>query len=129
MLELQVKMGNRTPFKLEKKFTTEWGKKLKEQGFYFDKISDGSIWMKKVDCYIGTNVNFYVCEIKMVDNKIFKISQLRDNQYTALKNAWKLKAWKSIVVVYSKKVDKYKIIPFSVIEPLPRNSSIQLDFD
>lgn len=128
MLELQVKINNRSPFTLEKRFTTEWGKKLKLQWYYFDKISDASLGMKKVDCYIWTNVNFYTCEIKMIDNKIFRISQLRDNQYAALKTAMKLKAWKSIVVVYSKKLDKYTIIPFSVIEPLPRDSAMELTF-
>lgn len=128
MEELQVKL-NRKNFKLEKDFTSVWGKALKKEWFYFDKISDWSIGFKKIDCYIWTNKKFYVCEVKMIANDIFKISSLRDNQYSSLKT--NLMLWgtaESIVVVYSKKLDKYSIIPFSVIYLLNRQDSIKLTF-
>jgi len=75
----------RWPFLLEKSFTTHWLKLLKEKGFYTDKISDGSIGTKKVDCYIRTPHQDYCCEIKMVDAELFPLTRIRPNQWKALR--------------------------------------------
>ena len=133
MKELQTQI-KAWPFKLESGFTTAWLKTLRDKGFYVDKISDGSIGTKKVDCYIATNKAFYICEIKIIDKDIFPLSRLRPNQLKGLRLAndlWK-KNWikdVSIVVVYSKTLNKYKIIPFDVIKNVDVNDSIKLNFD
>lgn len=127
MKELQTNM-KAWPFNLESGFTTKWLKTLKDKGFYVDKISDGSIWTKKVDVYIRTNKSSYCCEIKVIDNDIFQMSRLRPNQRNWLR-LWMDLWWEAIVVVYSKKQNKYKIIPFSVIKDLNVDQSIKLKFD
>lgn len=127
MKELQTNM-KAWPFNLESGFTTKWLKTLKDKGFYVDKISDGSIWTKKVDVYIRTNKSSYCCEIKVIDNDIFQMSRLRPNQRNWLR-LWMDLWWEAIVVVYSKKQNKYKIIPFSVIKDLNVDQSIKLKFN
>jgi len=122
------------PYKLESSFTTAWLKTLRNKGFYVDKISDGSIWTKKVDCYIATDKSFYICEIKVINKDVFPLSRLRPNQLKGLRLAnvlWK-KFWLkelAIVVVYSKELNKYKIIPFDVIKDVDVNDSIKLNFE
>ena len=125
MKELLVRLnGNYT---LEKQFTTAYLKLLKEKWFYTDKISDWSVWSKKVDCYIRTNEDTYCCEIKVINNNIFPVKKLRANQYTALKK-WHDLWWQAIVIVYSKTYKQYKIIPFSKILEIWKNDAIKLLF-
>ncbi len=125
MKELNIK--TRGPFLLEKSFTTHWLKLLKEEWFYTDKISDGSIWTKKVDCYIRTPKWDYCCEIKMIEANMFPLTRIRPNQWKALR-VYEENKWTSIVVVYSKKHNKYKIIPFPMIADLDKSWSVKLNF-
>ena len=125
MKELLVRLNSKHT--LEKKFTTAWLKELKDKGFYTDKISDWSVWTKKVDCYIKTDMDTYCCEIKVIWTNIFPVNRLRPNQYTALRK-WHDLWWSAIVVVYSKKFYQYKIIPFSKILEVWRNDAIKLLF-
>jgi len=133
MKELQTQI-KAWPFKLESGFTTAWLKTLRDKGFYVDKISDGSIGTKKVDCYIATNKSFYICEIKIINKDIFPLSRLRPNQLKGLRlanNLWK-KFWLkdlAIVVVYSKKFNDYKIVPFDIIKDIDINDSLKLKFN
>ena len=115
-------------YSLEKTFTTAWLKTLKDKGFYTDKISDSSVGMKKVDCYIATPWFFYPCEIKLVNNDKLPLKRISGNQWSALTlNIW---LWhRSIIVVYSKKYNNYKIIPFEKIMNLDRNGHVKLIFD
>ena len=125
MKELLVRLnGNYT---LEKQFTTAYLKLLKEKWFYVDKISDWSVWSKKVDCYIRTSDETYCCEIKVINKNIFPVKKLRANQYTALKK-WHDLWWQAIVIVYSKTYKQYKIIPFSKILEIWKNDAIKLLF-
>lgn len=126
MQELQVKI--KWLHRLEKQFTKEWLDLLENKWYPVDKVSDWSIWTKKVDCYIFTDVSSYICEIKVIASDIFKISKLRDNQYSFLKRNLKLN-WKPIVTVYSKKYNDYKIIPFEFIVSKDRNDRIKLQFN
>jgi len=116
-------------FILESSFTSHWLSRLRSKWFYCDKISDGSIWNKKVDCYIITNKWFYACEIKIITNDIFPLSRLRSNQWASLRKADENLPWCAIVCVYSKNINKYKIIPFSIIDSINKNDSIKLDFN
>lgn len=127
MKELQTNIKG-WPFNLESWFTTKWLKTLKDKWFYVDKISDGSIGTKVVDVYIRTNKWTYCCEIKVIENDIFQMSRLRPNQRNGLR-LWMELWWEAIVVVYSKKQNKYKIIPFSVIKDLSIDQSVKLKFD
>lgn len=115
-------------YKLEKTFTTAWLKELTKKWYTTDKISDWSIWAKKVDCYIFTDQASYICEVKIIKNDIFKISQLRDNQKSFLKRNLNLN-WKPIVCVYSISHNKYKIIPYEFIVDKSHNDRIKLQFD
>jgi len=125
MKELKVQIN--WPFQLESSFTTHWLKKLKEKWYYVDKVSDGWIWMKKVDSYIRTDKDSYCCEIKLIDKDIFPLNRLRHNQWASLRK-WHELWWTAIVVVYSKTLNKYTIIPFDIIKDLDKNDSIKLSF-
>lgn len=127
MKELEVEMMNKKSFSLEKDFTTHYLKQLKQKGYFAYKISDAWVWIKPMDVFIYTSNWWYYCEIKIIEKDIFQISQLRDNQYTALKHIYTL-WWNAIVIVYSKIINKYKIIPFDKIVWLDRNNSIKLIF-
>jgi len=115
-------------YTLEKKFTTAWLKTLKDKGFYTDKISDSSVGMKKVDCYIAWPDKFFPCEIKVVPNDKLPLTRLSGNQWDALSKNLELGHY-PIVTVYSKKYNQYKIIPFSKMVNLDRNGHIKLIFD
>jgi len=125
MEELQVKI--KWPYMLEKSFTTAWLKSLKAKGFYTDKISDGGIGIKKVDCYLRSDKSSYCCEIKIIAKDIFPVNRLRANQFASLRK-WDDLWWKAIVCVYSKEYNKYKLIPFSLIKDIDKNDSIKLEF-
>ena len=127
MNELQIKL-NGWPYKLESSFTSAWLKILKEKWYYVDKVSDGSIWVKRIDCYIRTNKTTYCCEIKVVNKDIFPLDHLRPNQFKALR-LWESLGWTAIVVVYSKELNDYKIIPFDVIKYIDKKDSVKLDFN
>lgn len=116
------------PYKLESSFSTAWLKTLKDKGYYVDKISDWSIWTKVVDCYIRTSESSYCCEIKVIQKDIFQVSRLRPNQRKGLR-LWMSLWGKAIVCVYSKELNKYKLIPFDVISDLDTDSSVKLKFD
>ena len=125
MENLKVKING--PYLLESSFTASWLNSLREQGYYVDKISDASIWVKKVDCYIRDQLQTYCCEIKVVDKDIFQLDRLRPNQYKALR-LWDSLGWEAIVVVYSKAFNDYKIIPFRLIKNLDKWDNVKLDF-
>ncbi len=116
------------PYKLESSFTTAWLKTLKDKWFYVDKISDGSIGTKKVDCYIRTTEDTYCCEIKIIDNDIFPISRLRPNQRKGLR-LWMELNGSAIVCVYSKNLNKYKIFNFDKIKDVDVEWSVKLKFN
>jgi len=125
MLELQTKVkGN---LKTEAIFTTTWLKSLKQVWFWCHKITDGSMWFKPFDCLISTNLDFYACEIKIIDNEVFKFNQLRDNQVTALKRLHLL-GRPTIITIYSKKQKDYIIISFPKLLALGWDTSIIIDF-
>lgn len=115
--------------RLEKDFTIAWLKTLKVKGYYCDKISDWSVGNKLIDCYIVSTERFYVCEVKIINKDTFSLSKLRPNQWSALRRADNLIIWTSIVVVYSKLYNKYKIIPFSKIKDLNKNDLVKINFD
>lgn len=126
MKELQVKVPW-WPFPTEAKFTTAWLKVLKDKGYYTDKISDASIGTKTVDCYLSTDKDSYCCEVKVVDAEKFPLSRLRPNQWRALR-LWDKNHGVSVVVVYSKKHNDYKVIPFQMIADLDKNDYVWLSF-
>jgi len=129
MQELKVELNNKEIFPLEKDFTREWRKILEDKWYLFDKISDGSLWYKLIDAYIATNINSYVCEIKVIPGYTFNLNKIRSNQWTGLEINHNLKCkQESIVVVYSKKADKYTIIPFWIIAHFNRVGRIKLTF-
>jgi len=128
MLELQTKVkGN---YKLETTFTSAWLRTLKQQSpsVWSKKLSDQSGDFKPFDCVIASHLDFYACEVKIIDNEVFKYNQLRDNQHTALKRLHKL--WRSaIVTIWSINKKDYIIIPFYKLLALWWNTSIIIDFN
>lgn len=128
----ELKIGIKWPYKLEKEFTTAFLKELKKKWYFIYKISDAWIWIKPFDCIIVSDKAWYYIEIKLIDNDIFYINRLRDNQYTALKHIYTLDNNKllliPLVIVYSKKQNKYSIIPFNKIIWMDRNNRIRLTF-
>lgn len=125
MLELYTKV--KWNFSSEATFTTGWLKSLKQAWHWCYKISDGSMWFKPFDCFLASHLDCYACEIKVIDNEVFKFNQLRDNQVTALKRL--LKLWRpTIVTIWSKKQKNYIIIPFSELLKLWWDTSIIIDF-
>lgn len=111
----------------EAKFTTAWLKELRVKWYYCDKISDWSIWAKKVDCYIRTKIDTYCCEIKVIEVNTFNLSRLRPNQWASLRKWYEL-WWTAILCVYSKKHNKYKIFNFEKIKDLSSNDNVSLIF-
>jgi len=128
MIELQTKVkGN---YKLESTFTTAWLKTLKSQSpkVWSKKLTDWSVGLKPFDCMIASHLDFYACEVKIIDNEVFKYNQFEDHQHTALKRLYEL--WRSaIVTIWSVKQKQYIIIPFYKLMALWWDTSIIIDFN
>lgn len=134
---MQVYLPVKWAFTLESKFTSAY---LKE--FQWEKCKDW--WAFKIPDLIRTIKPFdwfwvnkwwaYFCEVKMMEWNVFKFSDLRNNQYTALKRISILtdKFWleniHAIVMIYSKRFKKYKIIKFSEIIEAEENWKDQIKF-
>ena len=114
-------------FTKEKDFTTAWLKTLKGKWHFVYKLTDASMWKKPYDAIIRSQISTYHTELKIVEWNIFKISDLRNNQYSSLRNISEL-WWNAIVVVYSVKFNDYKIIDFNKILKCSINDSIKLVF-
>ena len=126
MEELKIKI--KAKFTKESEFTTFWLKELKELWFACDKISDWSIWTKKIDCYITSDKAMYVCEVKIIEWKTFNLWRIRDNQRAYLSQVNKL-WWKAIMCVASKKLQEYVIFSFDRIKDFDRKTtSLDLKF-
>jgi len=39
---------------------------------------------------IASHLDFYACEVKIIDNEVFKYNQFEDHQHTALKRLYEL---------------------------------------
>ena len=126
MKELQIPI--KWKFRLEKDFTTAWLKSLKDKWFYTDKISDWSIWNKKIDCYIATDKKLYICEVKVINKDIFPIKRLRSNQKKALRLINNLLPWCALICIYSISFNKYKIFSFDKIKDVSNEDSVKLEF-
>ena len=127
MLELQTKVkGN---FKTEATFTTAWLKTLKNQTprIWSKKFTDWSVWLKPFDCLIASHLDYYACEVKKIDNEVFKYNQIEDHQHTALKRLHLL-GRPTIITIWSVKQKDYIIIPFYQLLALGWDTSIIIDF-
>jgi len=109
-------------FTLESKFTTAFLKEFtKDKKWWAFKIPDLIRTIKPFDFFWINKWWVYFCEVKMIDWDIFNFSILRNNQYTALKRIYLLIDnfcfinMFSIVLIYSKKYNTYKIINFKDI--------------
>ena len=104
-------------FLLESKFTTAYLKEFKDDWWWCHKISDLAGNMKPFD-WFGVNKWWLIfCDAKVIENDMFKISSLRNNQLTALERIHLVseKYWFShlvfpVVQVYSKNFNDYKFI-------------------
>ena len=109
-------------FKLESKFTTYYLKKEFEKWKWWAfKIPDLIRTIKPFDFFWVNEKWVFFCEVKMIDWDIFKFSDLRNNQYTALKRIYLLVEKYNIknvftkVLIYSKKYNDYINLDFSEI--------------
>lgn len=109
-------------FTLESKFTTAYLKQFrKDDKWWAFKIPDIIRTIKPLDWFWINEWWVYFCEVKMLESNIFEFKQLRNNQYTALKRISTLsdQYWlnniHAVVMVYSKKFKKFKVIKFSEI--------------
>ena len=124
------------PFKLEKDFTSYFLKQFESEWWWSFKISDIIRTIKPFDWFWLNKDWVFFCEVKIIDNDIFDIFQLRNNQFTALKRISKiiekynLKNIHSVVLIYSTWLDKYKMINFSEILQSHENgiNKIKIDF-
>lgn len=127
MLELQVKVkGN---FKTEATFTSAWLRVLKNgtPKIWSKKLTDASLGKKPFDCLIASHLDYYACEVKKIDNEVFKYNQIEDHQHTALKRLYNL-GRPTIVTIWSVKQKDYIIIPFYKLLALGWDTSIIIDF-
>ena len=124
------------PFKLEKDFTSHFLKQFESEWWWSFKIPDIIRTIKPFDWFWVNKDWTFFCEVKIIDNDIFDIFQLRNNQFTALKRISKiiekynLKNIHSVVLIYSTWLDKYKMIDFSEILQSHENgiNKIKIDF-
>lgn len=104
-------------FLTEAKFTTALLKKVREDGWAY-KLPDVAETIKPFDFFAVNKSWIYFAEVKMIDWNVFDFSELRDNQYTALKRVTILKErfsldqLNAVLIVYSKKYKLYKVVPF-----------------
>ena len=77
-------------FRLEKDFTTHYGRWMKDQGFFWHKISDADRGLKPYDVITCTDKDTYHCEFKVIKSDKFDISIFRPNQICALEKITKL---------------------------------------
>jgi hypothetical protein len=106
-------------FKDEASFTTYFGRQIKEKWGFFHKISDADRWLKPMDAVFALNGIVWWIEFKITDSMKSKpYTKLRwscpQNSWwqvkwlTTLMNNW----WTSLVILYNRKVNAYKIIDF-----------------
>ena len=105
----------------EKEFTITYLKEFKKDWWAF-KISDMARTIKPFD-FFWINKDWVIfCEVKVIDNDIFDIMQLRNNQFTALEKITLLSEKYNlvnfihpVVLIYSKKENKSKRIYFRTL--------------
>lgn len=105
----------------EKEFTINYLKEFKKDWWAF-KISDMARTIKPFD-FFWINKDWVIfCEVKVIDNDIFDIMQLRNNQFTALEKITLLSEKYNlinfihpVVLIYSKKENKSKKIYFRTL--------------
>ena len=105
----------------EKEFTINYLKEFKKDWWAF-KISDMARTIKPFD-FFWINKDWVIfCEVKVIDNDIFDIMQLRNNQFTALEKITLLSEKYNlvnlihpVVLIYSKKENKSKRIYFRTL--------------
>lgn len=100
-------------FDSEAKFTSWFWKKIHFAWGMRHKISDWSIDNKPCDSILALNWVYWLCEIKVWNEKkkvdVFK--KLRPNQAFGLRR-WQQNWWLSMVVYYSKLYNKYRVMEF-----------------
>jgi hypothetical protein len=117
MLEFKLKWN----YKTEKAFTTDFLKEFKKKWWAY-KISDLARTIKPFDWFWVCEKWVIFCETKIIEDNIFKFSQIRNNQYTALlriskqKEKYNLKNIYSVIQIYSKRHDDYIFIDFAKIK-------------
>ena len=96
---------------LEKHFITWFLWECRKRWFWSHKIPDTAMTIKPFDFLLETNEWSYKCEAKTIDNVIFPLRALRDNQISSFLRLNKL--WKDcLVLVYSKKLQDFIVIKF-----------------
>ena len=104
----------KTPFKNEAKFTAWFGKQIKDQWWFWHKISDASYEQKPFDWIATIDWITHCIEIKIWSEKsktdIFK--KLRPNQKFWLRRV-KENGWSALVVYYNKLHNKYWVLEFN----------------
>ncbi len=120
--------------RLEKDFTTAFLKEFKAQWWWSYKISDLARTIKPFDWFGVNSQGVFFCEAKMIDLNVFNFSQIRDNQFTALKriqelsDKYNMQNIHPIVLVYSVKFKNYKVVHFSEILERMAKWKQQLNF-
>ena len=108
-----------TSFRLEKEFTTWFGRMCNNKWWEYHKISDADPRLKWYDAYCVVNGKFYAIEIKRVTSKsYYPFRLLRGSSYKLqwiqvkrLQNTidnW----WEALVIVYSTSTWQYHLLDF-----------------
>jgi len=112
MKNLQIKVPWK--YKLESKFTSAYQKAWKDLWNWSFKISDWDRSQKPTDTILANKNWIYIAEFKTIKNDILKISQFEPSQMSAWRKVSWL-CWKAIAIIYSIKLNKYKILDFKYI--------------
>lgn len=101
----------------EAKFTSWFLKNFRDEWGWAYKLPD--IWrtIKPFDFFWINKDWVHFCEVKVIEKWVFKFSQLRDNQYTALYRTWdivKKYSFQNFIKTYVLLYDKWSWEFFSV---------------
>lgn len=104
----------------EAAFTTRFGRQIKDRGGFWHKISDFSLGFKPFDAVFALEGLAGAIEFKFTKNaSCTPFTMLRgsspQNPWTQVEGLWgyERNGWKSLIIVYSAKVNRYVVMTFS----------------
>jgi hypothetical protein len=109
-------------FTTEARFSTWYGKQLKDRGGMYHKISDESRWMKPCDSIFAFDWLVWIIEFKVTKKKTYKPYMLLRGSSVRLPgyqikwlDLYQKNGWLSLVAVYNKLYETITIIDFAAL--------------
>lgn len=107
-------------FKNEAEFTTRFGKQIKENSWFFHKISDYSLWFKPFDAICALWWEVSAIEFKFIKGASCTPYELLRGStpkkpWTQVQSleCYERNGWNSSIIVYSQKSNRYITLNFS----------------